>query len=96
MKTCKLQLKNEGLPTQIFEIQVIETSAIAGEKVSSEVKNTFKSSDLGQISKFMETNGVKKDDLTHALSEFDSKGHNTASFGLMGGFIFSSYEGITQ
>lgn len=97
MKSCKLIVKNEGLPTQSFEVVVTETTANdKKQKVDSEEIANFRSPDINKVAAFMSKYDVTKHDLSDALKVMDDNGHNVANFGWFGGFVFSSYEGTVQ
>lgn len=49
-----------------------------------------------KVIEYLMSMGIKEKEAILALDEMEANGHNMASFGVRGGFVFSKYEGAAQ
>ena len=97
MQSCKLFVHNQDTDNQYFKAVVNKTSAMANEsRVLTEEIASKQSTDLNEIAAFMGTFGIAKREISTAIVEMDKAGHNVASFGWMGTFMLSEFQGVAQ
>lgn len=65
-------------------------------KIERVVLHEMISGDEDEVFDYMTSMGVDGLDLDYALDNFENEGHNVASFGVMGGLVSTSFEGIVQ
>jgi hypothetical protein len=82
--------QNGLLTAQVYNINLVEG------KIQREVIAELPSWDEDEIIVYLMNAGLDEDELIHALDQMEDLGHNVASFGVMGGFILSKFEGATQ
>jgi len=83
-KYCTLFVRNEGLPSMYFEVQVT---------VNKVLIDQFKSQHLVLISRFLNKYDIYEGDLADALEIFETHGHNVIEFGMFGTPVTSKFDG---
>lgn len=92
MRSYVLHVKNQDAYNQTFRAAVRATTAQFEKIVSSEVSN-FETESFEEVAAYFSKFGIMIDEIKYALEEMDDNGHNTADFGFMGRFLFSSFVG---
>jgi hypothetical protein len=96
MKTCKLEIKTDLKGEEVF-VAYIDSVIIhpTGEKIISKLDEVL-TKDAGVAVEFLVDKGVERDEVLYALNHMEENGHDIAHFGMMGGFVFSKFNGKVQ
>ena len=85
------ELQNGQLKVISYDIRMNQLN-----KIERVVLHEMVSNDENEVFDYMTSMGVDGVDLDYALKIFEDEGHNVASFGVMGGLVSTSFEGVVQ
>lgn len=85
------ELPNGTLKVISYDIRMNQLN-----KIERVVLHELVSNDENEIFEYMSGMGVDELDLDYALDNFENEGHNVASFGVMGGLVSTTFEGVVN
>lgn len=92
MRTCKLYIRNMDMPTQFFEVRVVETRTSDG-KTDTKLVAKLETRCPDTTCRFLVKHGVETNAVAEADVTMQQQEHNCAHFGVTGSFVFSEYDG---